>query len=202
MYQSQWSSKKVLHLFPHWNWKRGDTVDVWAYYNHADHVELFLNGRSLGKRSPTDSALHVSWRVPWAAGVLKARSYKNGKIVLERIIQTAGKPYRIELLPSKKFMLADGKDMVFVTARVVDRLGNLVPDANQLLEFSISGNAKLVGTDNGYQADIRSLQSNRRRAWKGLAMVYLQSNGKKGNITLKAESKGLQTTRLTLVSTD
>ena len=202
MYQSQWSSKKVLHLFPHWNWKRGDTVDVWAYYNHADHVELFLNGRSLGKRSQTDSTLHVSWRVPWAPGVLKAQSYKNGKIVLERIIQTAGKPYRIELLRSKNFMQADGRDMVFVTARVVDRQGNLVPDANQLLEFSVSGNAKLVGTDNGYQADIRSLQSNRRTAWKGLAMVYLQSNGKKGNITLKAESKGLQTARLTLISTD
>ena len=202
MYQSEWTDKKVLHVFPHWNWKKGDTVDVWAYYNQADEVELFVNGKSAGKRSKTDSSLHVSWRVPFVPGQIKIRSSKKGQTVMEKSIRTAGPAYRIELLADKKGIKADGKDLSFITARILDRDGNLVPDAGNRIQFTVSGNGLIAGTDNGYQADIRSLKSPERHAWKGLALLMLQSNGKKGNITLRATAPGLKPATIILSATD
>jgi beta-galactosidase len=191
MYQSEWMTKPVLHIFPHWNWNKGDTVDVWAYYNNADEVELFLNGKSLGTKSKTDTSLHVMWRVPFAPGTLKAISKKNGKVVLVKEIKTAGKPFKIELTADRKNIKADGKDMAFITAKILDRDGNLVSDANNLINFSITGNASIAGTDNGYQADTISLTSQKRQAWKGMALAIIKSGSKKGNSTLTAKAFGL-----------
>lgn len=202
MYQSEWSPKNVLHLFPHWNWNTGDMVDLWAYYNNADEVELYVNGKSAGKRTMTDSTLHVMWRVPYEAGQIRAVSRKKGVTVVSQTIKTAGPAHHIELVADKKIMKTDGADMLFVTARVVDRFGNLVPDADQRIEFSITGNGQIAGTDNGYQADTSSLKKPVRHAWKGLALVMIQSNGKKGNITLKAFSPGLVQASIKLTSTD
>jgi beta-galactosidase len=199
MYQSEWSKKNVLHIFPHWTWNKGDSVDVWAYYNNADEVELFINGKSAGKRSKTDSALHVLWKVAFEPGTLKAVSRKSGKQIAIKEMSTAGKPARIELVPDKKILQADGKDMCFITARVVDAEGRLVPDANHLLRFSINGNAIIVGTDNGYQADISSLKSTNRRAWKGMALAMVQAGEKKGNSTLTVVAEGLPATKITLL---
>ena len=95
LYQSLFTDKTVLHIFPHWNWKVGDTVDVWAYYNHADEVELFVNGKSQGIKKKTGDDMHVMWRVVYEPGTLKAVSRKNGKIVLTKEIHTAGKPAKI-----------------------------------------------------------------------------------------------------------
>lgn len=202
MYQSEWSKKNVLHIFPHWTWNKGDSVDVWAYYNNADEVELFINGKSAGKRSKTDTTLHVLWKVAFEPGTLKAISRKNGKLVAKKEIKTAGSAYRIELVPDKKSMKTGGADMIFVTARIIDRNGNLVPEGNQKIDFSISGNGIITGTDNGYQADSVSLKKPVRHAWKGLALAIVQSVEKKGNITLKAFSPGLIPATLTLTSTD
>lgn len=105
MYQSEWTDTPVLHLFPHWNWKKGETVDVWAYYNQADEVELFLNGESLGVKSKPDDAFHVCWRVPFTPGTLKAVSRRDGKEVLTREIRTAGEPARDHADP-RSFRLA------------------------------------------------------------------------------------------------
>ena len=191
MYQSEWSAKPVLHIFPHWNWKPGQLVDVWAYYNNADEVELFLNGRSLGTRKKSDTTLHIIWRVPFEIGTLKAVSKKSGKIVLTKEIKTAGKPARIELIADKTNLKAGGNDLSFITVRILDKNGNLVPHADNLVEFSISGNGKIAGTDNGYQADTISLKSKKRKCWKGMALAIIQSTEKKGNITLTATSGGL-----------
>jgi beta-galactosidase len=191
MYQSEWTNKNVLHLFPHWNWNKGDTVDVWAYYNNADEVELFLNGRSVGKRNKTDTTLHVMWQVPFEPGSIKAISKKNGKIVLIKEIKTAGPAARIELIADKQMLAAAGKDIVFVTARIVDKDGNLLPDADNEISFSVLGNAIIAGTDNGYQADTLSLQIKKRKAWKGLLVAGIKIGSKKGNITLTANSPGL-----------
>lgn len=199
MYQSEWSKKNVLHLFPHWSWNKGDTVDVWAYYNNADEVELFVNNKSVGKKSKTDSTLHVMWRVPFQPGGIKAVSRKNGKNILVKEIKTAGKPYRIQLVPDKKIMTGDGKDLIYVTARVVDREGNMVPTADNTISFSTTGNVVIAGTDNGYQADTVSLKSPVRKAWKGLALAILQNTGKKGNVTLKAETEGLLPGKISLI---
>ncbi len=191
MYQSEWTDKPVLHLFPHWTWKKGDTVDVWSYYNNADEVELYVNNKSVGKKSKTDSTLHVMWRVPYEAGAIKVVSRRNNKIILTKEIKTAGKPYRVELIASKKSLRNDGKDLSFITARVVDKNGNLVPDAGHRIRFTVSGPGIVAGTDNGYQADTISLKNNQRHAWKGMALAIVQSSEKKGNITLKADSAGL-----------
>jgi beta-galactosidase len=191
MYQSEWTSKPVLHIFPHWNWKPGEIVDVWAYYNNADEVELFLNGRSLGIKKKNDSILHIMWRVPFEAGTLKVISRKNGKTVLTKEIRTADDAVRIELVADKTNLKANSRDLSFITVKILDRNGNLVPNANNKIEFKITGNGKVAGTDNGYQADTVSLQSNKRNCWKGLALVIIQSTEKKGNITLTAASPGL-----------
>jgi beta-galactosidase len=202
MYQSEWSQKNVLHLFPHWSWNKGDTVDVWAYYNNADEVELFVNNKSVGIRSKSDSVLHVMWRVPFVPGTLKAVSRKNGKIVLIKEIKTAGVPYRIELKADKLMLKASGKDLSFVTVRILDKAGNIVPDADNLVEFSLKGYGTINGTDNGYQADTISLKSTKRQAWKGMALAIVQSGEKKGNITLMASAKGLKTASLVIKTTD
>ena len=198
MYKSEWSAKPVLHIFPHWNWDPGQIVDVWAYYSSADEVELFLNGRSLGIRKKNDSSLHVIWRVPFEAGTLKAVSRKNGKTILTKEIRTADKPARIELIADKTILKPDGKDLSFVTVRILDKAGNLIPYADNLINFSIIGNGILAGTDNGYQADTISLKSNKRKCWNGMALAIIQSTAKKGNITLMATSPGITSASITI----
>jgi beta-galactosidase len=175
---------------------------VWAYYNNADEVELFLNGKSLGIRSKTDSTVHVMWRVVFVPGTLKIISKKGGRVVLTKEIKTAGKPAKIELTADRKKIKADGKDLSFLTARVLDRNGNLVADANNLITFSISGNATIAGTDNGYQADTLSLTSPKRQAWKGMALAIVKSSSKKGNSTLTANAVGLSPASIALKIAD
>ncbi|OIR01150.1 beta-galactosidase BoGH2A precursor [mine drainage metagenome] len=193
MYQSVWTDKTVLHILPHWNWKNGDTVDVWAYYNHADDVELFLNGKSLGTKKKVGDDLHVMWRVPFVAGTIKAVSKKDGKIVLTKEIKTAGKPAKIELIADRKNIKADGKDLSFITARVVDAAGNIVPDADNLIRFSVKGEAEIVGTDNGLQTSMESFKSSQHKAFNGLCLAVVQSKEKEGNVIVTASSQGLQT---------
>lgn len=202
MYQSEWSTKNVLHLFPHWNWNKGDTVDMWAYYNNADEVELFVNGKSVGIKKKRNDELHSMWRVPFEPGIVKAVSRKNGRTVLIKEIKTAGKPYRIELMADRKTIKADGKDLSFITARVVDKDGNMVPDADNLLKFSTTGTIKIIGTDNGYQADTVSLKKAERKAWKGMALAIIQSSQKKGNSTLTVTSTGLLPGTIALKTAD
>jgi beta-galactosidase len=180
-----------LHLFPHWNWQPGKTVDIWAYYNNADEVELFLNNQSLGTRRKENDELHVMWRIAFEPGTLKAVSRKNGKTVLVKEIRTAGMPARIEMKADRKSIKADGKDLSFVTIRVLDKDGSLVPNADDLISFSVAGPGVLAATDNGYQADTTSFKSRQRKCWKGMALAIIRSSGKKGNITLTANTKGL-----------
>jgi beta-galactosidase len=174
---------------------------VWAYYNNADNVELFLNGQSIGTRKKTGDALHVIWRVPFQPGTLKAISKRNGKTVLIKEIHTAGPPVKIELIADRKTIKADGKDLSFVTVRVLDKDGNFVPYADNRIQFSISGAGTIAATDNGYQADHESFQSKSRKCWKGLALVVVRSSEKKGNIILQAASPGLITSGIQLIST-
>lgn len=191
MYQSEWTVKPMLHLFPHWNWTRGQLVDVWAYYNNADEVELYLNGKSFGTKRKSDTTLHVIWRVPFEAGKLEAVSRRKGKVVMTKEIRTAGVPARIQLTADKIELSANGKDLSFITVRILDKNGIMIPDADNLIEFKVYGNGKLAGTDNGYQADTITLKSNKRKCWKGMLLAIIQSSEKKGNITLTATCSGL-----------
>ena len=189
MYQSEWTSKPVLHIFPHWNWKKEQEVDVWAYYNNADEVELFLNGKSLGKKSKQNDDLHISWRVKFEPGTIKAISRKNGVIVLEKEIHTAGPAFKIALVGDKQTIKNDGYDLVYVTVSVTDADGNIIPNANDLINFEVTGGGKLAGVDNGYQASLDSFKANFCKVYNGKCIAIIQSNGKNENILLKA-SKG------------
>ena len=192
MYQSEWTDKKVLHIFPHWNWNEGETVDVWAYYNHADEVELFLNGKSLGRKSKPENVFHVYWRVPFEKGTLKAVSYKNGKKVLTKEIKTAGEPVSIRLTADRKTIKADGKDLSFITAEVLDADGNAVPTAHHLIKFYIEGNGIIAGTDNGDPTDGNSLKKPERKLFNGKALAVVQSGKHSGVVKLKAVSENLK----------
>lgn len=200
LYQSVFTNKPVLHIYPHWNWKQGDTVDVIGYYNNADEVELFLNGKSLGKQSKTNDDLHLKWRVAYEPGTLKAVSTKNGKTVLVKEIKTAGEPYQLILKADRKSIRADGKDLSFVTVEIRDKNGVLVPDAKNLIKFSISGQGFIAGVDSGDPVSLESFKSDQHTALNGKVLCILQSNGKKGSITLTANANGLQGSTIVVTS--
>jgi len=191
MYKSEWTTTPVLHLFPHWNWDTGKKVDVWAYYNNADEVELFLNGKSMGIKTKTGEDLHVSWSLTFSPGTLKAVSKKNGKIVLIKEIHTAGKPAKIELIADRSKITADGKDLSYVTVKILDKEGNLVPNAEDLVNFSLTGNGTIAGVDNGFQASLEPFKANYRKAFHGLCLAIVQANQTSGNIKLTATAAGL-----------
>ncbi len=189
-YQSEWTNKPVLHILPHWNWKPGEKVDVVAYFNNADEVELFLNGRSQGtKRKQGD--MHVFWRVAHEPGVLKAVSRKNGQLVLTREIRTAAAPARIVLVPDRQTIKADGTDLSFVTVKIVDQNGTVVPQADNLIKFEVTGEGAIAGVDNGHQISHESFKGRQRKAFHGMALAIVQSKQKPGRIVLKATSDNL-----------
>ena len=190
MYQSEWTTQDVLHIFPHWNWNAGQTVDIWAYYNNADEVELYLNGQSLGKRNKTGDDLHVMWRVQYEPGTLKAVSRKGGKVVLTKEIKTSGEPVSIRLTADRPVIASDGRDLSFVTVELLDKDGNVSPLANQLVKFTVEGEGAIVGTDNGDQNDHVSLKKPERHLFYGKCLAIVQSTSKAGNILLKASVEG------------
>ncbi|WP_303888022.1 glycoside hydrolase family 2 TIM barrel-domain containing protein [Dysgonomonas mossii] len=192
MYQSEWTNKDVLHIFPHWNWKEGQTVDIWAYFNNADEVELFLNGLSLGKKAKEKDVYHVFWRVPFQKGTLKAVSYKDGKEVLTREVKTTGDPISIKLTADRQTIKADGKDLSFITVEALDAEGNPVPVADNLINFTIEGDGFIAGTDNGDPTDPNSLKRPSRKLFSGKALAVVQSHKKAGKIILKATSSNLK----------
>ena len=193
--------KMWLHIFPHWNWSEGDTVDVWAYYNNADEVELFLNGIWLGSKAKTGDKLHVQWRVPFEPGTLKATSRKDGKEVLTKEIKTAGKAATINLAADRSNISADGKDLSFITVDVLDADGNLVPNADNLITFKVEGPGSIAGVDNGDPTSHEPFNANHRKAFNGLSLVIIQSEEKEGTITITASSPGLESQTIELKTT-
>ena len=204
MYQSEWTDKPVLHIFPPWNpsniithnggrtnWKEGDTVDVWAYTN-CEEVELFLNGKSLEKKRKANDELHLMWEVPFIPGELKAIGYKNGKAILTKEIKTAGAPSKILLSADRDVIDADAKDLSFITVKVLDKDGVLVPYAGNLINFKISGEGKIAGVDNGSETSSEPFKAGYRKAFNGLCLVIVRSNNREGKITLEASSEGLE----------
>lgn len=189
-YKSEWTSDTVLHLFPHWNWKEGEPVDIWAYYNNADEVELLVNGRSLGRRSKTDDMLHVQWlSVPFEAGKIEAVSYKGGKEVARDVRYTAGSPVTLKLTPDRRTIAADGYDLSFVTVEALDANGRTVPTATDMLHFDVEGEGELIGIDNGNAADTLSLKGRDKALFSGKALAVVRSlRDKPGTATLTVSS--------------
>ncbi|MFZ0924457.1 MAG: glycoside hydrolase family 2 TIM barrel-domain containing protein, partial [Candidatus Acidiferrales bacterium] len=151
-YQAWWTEKPVLHLFPHWNWpgREGQPVRVWVHSN-CDEVELFSNGKSLGRKSMPRGG-HLEWQVNYAPGVLLARGYKNGLLaeaVAEDKRETTGAPALIKLVPDRASIMADAQDVSVITVSVFDSQNRLVPVADNEITFEIDGPAKILGVGNG-----------------------------------------------------
>lgn len=195
MYQSEWTGKDVLHVFPHWNWNPGDSVDVWAY-SSAPEVELFLNGKSLGLKQKGPDDLHLRWRVAWSPGTVKAVSRNNGKAVLTREIKTAGEPAAIKLTADRSKLSADGQDLSFITVEILDKDGNMVPTADNLVNFELDGSASIAGVDNGNPVSHEPFQAYYRKAFYGKCLVIVRAPYEKGSTVLKATSEGLKPAEL------
>ena len=198
LYQSVWTEQDVLHLFPHWNWEIGEEIDLWAYYNNADEVELFVNGKSQGVKSKEDGQYHVVWRVKYEPGTIKAVSRKDGKTVKEQVINTAGDPYQIRLTADRKIIEADGTDLSFITVEILDKDGNLCPNAENLVNFEIEGPAFIAGVDNGSPISMERFKANHRKAFYGKCLVVVQNQGKEGGARVIAKSEGLKDGYVTL----
>jgi beta-galactosidase len=197
-YKANWSEKPVLHLFPHWNWegKDGQEIRVQCLSN-CEEVELFLNGKSLGKQKAVRED-HLEWKVPYAAGELKAVGTGGIGGKLETVIQTAGPAASIRLLPDRTSLRADGRDAMPLRVEVLDAEGRILPTASNFIKFSLSGPAKIIGVGNGDPSCHEPDKAEGRSAFNGLCMVILQSTGTAGNLTLKAEADGLKSAELVL----
>jgi beta-galactosidase len=202
-YRAWWRPEPLLHLFPHWNWpendKAGKTVAVWAYSN-CDEVELFVNGKSAGKKAmPKDR--HVEWQVAYQPGKIEAFGYKGGKVVLKDARTTAGKPARIALTSDRTKLKADGVDVAVIKAEIQDANGVAVPDANNLIRFSLDGPAAIIGVGNGNPNSHEPDKASQRMAFNGLCMAILQTGDKASAIRLVASGEGLRDARLNLMAT-
>jgi beta-galactosidase len=195
-YQSWWTDKDVLHISPHWNWrdKRNQPIDVWVNSN-ADNVELFLNGKSLGKKDmPRNS--HLQWTVNYQPGTLEAVAYKKGKKLTKKI-ETTGVPVEVVMTPYKTTMLADGQDVSVINLSAVDQQGREVPDANNMIRFVISGPGKIIGVGNGdpssHEPDKCVDGAWQRSLFNGKCQVIVQSTGAVGIIKFEAKAASLFT---------
>ena len=201
-YQSWWTDKDVLHLSPHWNWKgkEGQPIEVWVNTN-ADNVELFLNGKSLGKKDmPRNS--HLNWMVEYQPGTLSAVAYKNGRKLTAKV-ETTGAPAQIVLRPNKTTLVSNGKDISIINISVIDKQGREIPDANQLLQFKVMGDAKIIGLGNGnpssHEADqFKDGEVLQRQLFNGKAQVILQAGYKSGELSFEAISEGLRAIKIQL----
>lgn len=194
-YKSYWRPDvPMVHILPHWNWEKriGEITPV-HIYTSGDAVELFLNGKSLGRKEKSHAYDRLKWMdVRYEPGTLKAVAYKNGEKWAEETVETTGKPARIQVTPEKNVLKADGSDLSFIRVTIVDAKGRMVPRANNHLKFSISGPAEIIATDNGDATDLTPFQSLERNAYNGMALVILRSAYQKtGKVVLQVESKEL-----------
>ena len=200
LYRAEWTEDTTLHLFPHWNWNDGQEIDLWAYYNNADEVELFVNGRSLGRSAKSDNRLHALWEgVPFEAGEIEAVSYKDGKEVMRHRRVTAGAPAKITLTADRTTIDADGYDLSYITIDCYDSNNNFMPTAMNQLYFSIEGAGELVGVDNGNAAGSESLKGNTMKLFNGKALAIVRSlRGVKGEVILTVSGDGIEGDSITI----
>jgi beta-galactosidase len=205
-YEAWWTSKPVLHLFPHWNWagKEGQEVEVWCFTN-LDSVELFVNGKSAGALDVKKNS-HVAWKVPYAAGYIEARGIKApstalgaGQPVIVRR-ETTGAPAKIVLRPDRMRIAADGEDLSVIEVRVVDGQGRVVPTAGHEITFSVTGPGKIIGVGNGDPSCHEPDRGSKRSAFNGLCMALVQGTKQAGAVTVSASAAGLESATATVTS--
>lgn len=221
LYRSHWNKEQeTLHVLPHWNWegREGEVTPVFVYTNYPS-AELFINGKSQGRRTKDLSVtVHNSadstsifefkrqqrYRLMWMdtryePGTVKVVAYdKTGKAVAETEMHTAGKPHHIELVADRNRLRADGKDLAFVTVKVVDKDGNLCPDAQTLIQFRVKGEGSYRAGANGNPASLEQFHLPQMHVFNGMMTAIVQSSDKAGKIVLEATGKGLKKALLTV----
>lgn len=200
--RASWSMWQWNDVVADWNWQdaKDSPLEV-NVYSSCDEVELFLNGKSLGKKQTNRSTKFMAiYQVLYKEGQLKAVGYTNGKKVNESILKTAGKLARIKLSANRKIIKADGRDLCYITAELVDENGVMNPKADNLLHFSIEGDATIAGVGNANPMSVESYQQPQRKAWRGRCLVVIQSSHKAGNIIIKASSEELPDNTITIQS--
>ena len=213
LYQAHWRPDYAMaHILPHWSWPdRTNQVTPVHVYTSGDEAELFLNGKSLGRKkkvfdAPNNGRLNgqPAYRIRWddvayEPGELKVVAYKDGKEWATDTVKTAGDASRLLLKPDRSTISGDGHDISFVTLTVVDQAGSTVPRSTNLIHFSVSGPGEIVATDNGDATDLASFQTPDRKVFNGLALAIVKAKrGQPGVITLTATSDGLTTATTTI----
>ncbi len=199
-YKSRWNTTEpTLHVLPHWNWENmeGDTIPVFVYtsYNSA---ELFINGKSMGKRTKNNNSKLERYRLMWnnvtyEPGELKVVAFNDkGKVIDEKTVKTAGKPHQLVLSTKQDRIVADGKDISFVTVSVVDKNGIPCPTANNQLEFKLSGAGSYRAACNGDATSLELFHEPSMKLFSGKLVVLIQSSESSGNISLKVTGKNLK----------
>ncbi len=199
-YRSRWNTKdETLHILPHWNWegREGEVTPVFVYTNYKK-AELFINGKSQGIQEKNNDSNQNRYRLMWMnvkyePGTIKVVAYDdNDKPVAEKEIHTSGAPDHIELSVDRSLINADGKDISYVTASIVDKDGNLCPKATNQLNFKVKGNGKYRAACNGDATSLEQFHLPTMKAFSGKLVVLVQSNNSPGDIELKVYGKGLK----------
>jgi beta-galactosidase len=220
LYQSVWSKDPMVHLLPHWNWegREGQAIPVMCYSN-CDEVELFHNGKSLGRKRPFSDPIklpagpnvsreeefttkyRLMWQVPYAPGALEAVGYREGKETARAQVRTAGPAAQVKLTPDRNLIQADGDDLSFITVRIEDKNGTLCPIADHLVRFRLDGPGTIAGVDNGNPATVEPFHADYRKAFSGLALLIVRSRrGQRGTIRVTATADGLSEGRTEIIT--
>ena len=205
LYRSVWNKDaETLHILPHWNWEghEGQKVPVFVYTNYPS-AELFINGKSYGRQTKhKDGTVENRYRLMWyntvyEPGEVKVIAYDDSnKAVAEKTVRTAGKPHHIELSTNYPIIKADGKDLSYVTLKIVDKDGNLCPADNRLVNFKVKGSGKYRASANGDPTCLDLFHLPRMHAFSGMLTVIVQSGEESGEIELQASAKGVKTGKI------
>jgi len=204
LYQAHWRPDyPMAHLLPHWTWpdRVGQPTTVMVYTS-GDEAELFLNGKSLGRKTKAKYEYRLRWDdVPYQPGELKTVAYKGGRRWAQDSVRTAGAPARLKISADRTKLSADGRDLSYLTVRVVDAAGVLVPDAHNHIQFSLEGPAGIAATDNGDATSFEPFQAPEHDAFHGLALGIVRTqSGKAGAVKVSVKSSGLAPATIRLQS--
>ncbi|KIC92632.1 beta-galactosidase GalB [Flavihumibacter solisilvae] len=197
-YQSHWRPElPVAHIFPHWNWpERIDSITPVHVYTSGDEAELFLNGVSMGRKAKSAGKdYRLVWdSVRYQPGQLKVICYKDGKQWATDEVRTTGEMKKLEMSPDRTVIKAGEDELCFITVKVTDKDGLMVPRSHPVIHFSVEGAGEIVATDNGDATSFVPFQSHDRPAYNGMALLIIKAKkGVKGKVVVKASSDALMT---------
>jgi beta-galactosidase len=200
--KASWSKWNWADVLPDWNWKGHENKPLAvSVYSSCEKVELLLNNKSLGVKSTNRlTRFTATWLVPYAAGELKAIGYNGNKKVKTASLHTAGQPIAIKLFADHEYLEADKQDLSYVTVDITDEHGYIAPKAEDLISFSLTGDAKIIGVGNANPLSLESFQLSHRKAWKGKCLVIIRAGKKPGEIILHAKGSGLRQANIRLIA--